>query len=300
MGRPVRVVSVSLPNGHSLDEVAGIVEAEARRGSDVIALPETWLGQTDHIPETLAGPTVAAMASLARDHSTYIVCPIDRLDRQERKNSAVLLDRRGRIVGVYDKVYPYWSEFDVSPVVKVGTSVPVFQTDFGTLGIAICFDVNFPGVWARLGTGGAELVIWPSAYSAGTSLQAHALNHHYYIVTATQTSDCLVYDITGEEMLYEAGTDINVSRITLDLDRGIYHENFNIEKRDRLLADHGNEVEMEKWLAREQWFVLRSLSPAVSARSLAHEYGLEELRDYIARSRHEIDVRRGARLDGPG
>ena len=64
---------------------------------------------------------------------------------------------------------------------------------------------------------------------------AHAINHHYYIVTATLLSDCLVYDITGRLLRDERSKGVNVSRITLDLDRGIYHQNFNIDKRDRLL-----------------------------------------------------------------
>jgi predicted amidohydrolase len=200
------------------------------------------------------------------------------------------------VQGVYDKVYPYWSEFDLAPAVEPGQEVPVFEADFGRLGIAICFDVNFPEVWAHLASGGAELVVWPSAYSAGTSLQAHALNHHFYVVSATQTSDCLVYDITGQLLVDQAAGGINVCRITLDLDRGIYHENFNLEKRGRLLAEHPDEVEMERWLTREQWFVLRARIPGVSARGLAHEYGLEELRDYVTRSRTEIDWRRGGRF----
>ena len=276
------------------------VDAEGARGCDLIALPETWMGQADHDPEELAGPTVTLMSELACRHSTYIVCPIDRIqgtiDRIEgaqRLNTAVLIDRRGKITGSYDKVFPYWSEFDVTPPVSVGTTVPVFDTDCGRIAITICFDVNFPEVWQRLAELEAELVIWPSAYSAGTSLQAHALNHHFYIVTSTQTCDCLVYDITGQQLLYEKAAEFNVSRIALDLDRGIYHSNFNLDKRDRLLAEHGDAVEQELWMELESWFVLRARRPGVSARQLARAYGLEELRDYIDRSRREIDAMRG-------
>jgi hypothetical protein len=148
-------------------------------------------------------------------------------------------------------------------------------------------------VWKRLADQGAELVAWSSAYSAGTTLQAHALMYHFYIVTSTQTSDCIVYDITGEESLYKRADDLNITRVTLDLDRGIYHQNFNLEKRDKLLQEHPDEVFQEKWLEREQWFVLRAKRPGVSARDLARAYGLEELRAYIERSRHEIDHMRG-------
>jgi predicted amidohydrolase len=292
----VRVASICFANGPTLEAISAVVDREGSSGADLVALPETWLGQQDREPETLTGPTVRVMAALARRHSMVIVCPLDRWDGERRLNSAVLLDRDGGIAGVYDKVYPYWSEFDVSPAVNPGASVPVFETDLGRIGVAICFDVNFPEVWSRLEAGGAELVVWPSAYSAGSSLRAHALNHHYAIVTATQTGDCQVYDITGERILDETGSDIHVSRITPDLDRSIYHENFNVEKRDRLLAEHSDEVEMEQWLRREQWFVLRARRPGISARALAREHGLEELRDYVARSRVQIDARRGASL----
>lgn len=295
IGRPVRVVSISFRN-KSRELILNLVEREAAKGADLIALPETWLGFS---AETLEGPTVTALSALAKRHQTYIVSPIEREDAARRVNSAVLISRSGGIVGVYDKAFPYWSEFDLDPPNAPGEDVPVFDLDFGKVGIAICFDVNFPEMWQRLADRGAELVIWPSAYSAGTSLQAHAINHHYYIVTSTLTRDCLVYDITGKQLLYERSDDINVSRITLDLDRGIYHQNFNMTKREALLRAHGHDVEQDEWLDLEQWFVLRARRPGISARQLAKEFGLEELRDYINRSRRHITALRGCELSTP-
>lgn len=296
-GRPVRITSISF-SCRPLEAVVDVVDREGARGVDLIALPETWTNQSLNQPERLDGPVISAMAVLARKHQTYVVCPLDRQDQEgeRRVNSAVLLDRAGRIAGVYDKVYPYWSEFALLPAVQIGADAPVFETDFGRVGLAICFDVNFPEVWKELADNGAELVIWPSAYSAGTTLQAHALMYHYAIVTATQTGDCLVYDIDGRELLDEKSDDITVSRITLDLDRGIYHENFNLDKRDLLLAEHGDDVALERHLRREQWFILRAKRPGVSARSLARAYGLEELRDYVDRSRRQIDEMRARQL----
>ncbi len=298
IGRPVRVLSLSFRD-KTREQVLTLVDEQAARGVDLVILPETWLGQKEN-PEELDGPTITAFAALARKHHTYVVCPIDRREGKCRLNTAVLLDRNGQVQGVYDKVYPYWSEFDLREPVAVGRAVPVFATDFGKLGLAICFDVNFPEVWQRLADQGAEIVVWPSAYSAGTSLQAHALNHHFYIVTSTWTRDCLVYDITGEELHYSKSPDLNVARITLDLDRGIYHQNFNLEKRDKLLREHPEDVRQEKWLDREQWFVLAAVRPGVSARALAKQYGLEELREYLSRSRREIDHKRGRPIDGRG
>ena len=121
-----------------------------------------------------------------------------------RYNSSVLIDRSGRVVFVYDKIYPYWSEFDLRPPATPGKNATmVFDTDFGRIGLAVCFDANFPDVWQALRDQEAEVVFWSSAYSAGSQLQAYALLHHYYIVTSTYTKDCQVYDITGERILDE-------------------------------------------------------------------------------------------------
>jgi hypothetical protein len=106
-----------------------------------------------------------------------------------------------------------------------------------------------------------------------------------------------VYDITGEKLLYQKGEKVNAATVTLDLDRGIYHQNFNISKRDKLLKEHAGDVEQEKWMELEQWFVLKAKRPGVSARELAKQYGLEELRHYLDRSRQGIDERRGWRYE---
>lgn len=299
VGRPVRVVSIGFLGSTSipLETIAEHVNQEAFRGADVVLLPELCRGQDQSSEEPLHGPTVTAMAALAAKHSTYIAVPIDRRDNGRRLNTVVLLDRSGRIVCMYNKVFPYWSEFTVHPPVSPGEAAGVYQADFGRVGIATCFDANFPEVWRRLSEEKAELVLWPSAYSAGRSLQAHAINHHYYIVTSTATPDCIVYDITGERLLYEHAKDFNISRTTLDLDRGIYHQNFNFEKRDKLLSEHSADLEQETWMEMEEWFVLRAKRPGVSARELARQYGLEELQHYIERSRFAIDNRRGWEFD---
>ncbi len=290
-GRPVRVVSLCFQN-EDLSKIEKIVDEEGAKGTDIIVLPETWRGQSQ--PETLEGETITALSGLARKNSTYILSPIDRTDGKSRYNSAVLIDREGKVVFVYDKIYPYWSEYDLTPPVTPGTNLePVFDTDFGRIGIAICFDANFPEVWQAMRDKGAEMVLWSSAYSAGSQLQAYALLHHYYIVTSTYTKDCQVYDITGKKILEETSDGITVARVTLDLDRGIYHENFNMDKLADLLKAHGEEIEKEISMPREQWLVLRAKKPGVSARVLAKKFGMEELADYQNRSRKEIDKRRG-------
>jgi predicted amidohydrolase len=297
IGRPVRAVSIGFKPGLPLQQIADLVDQEGARGADIIALPETCRGQNDTSQESLDGPTVSALTRLASTHRTYIVCPIDRRAGGRRFNSAVLIDRRGQIAAIYDKMYPFYKEFAQHPGVQPGQAVTVCATDFGRVGLAICFDVNWAPLWQRLSDFGAELVIWPSAYSAGRSLQARAIDFNYYVMSATWTPDCLVYDIDGEQLLHEhnnRSNGTNVTRYTFDLDRCLFHQDINLpEKLPNLLKEHGEDVEREKWLPMEGWFVLRAKRAGVSARELARQYGLEERRPYINRSRCEVDKLRG-------
>lgn len=298
IGRPVRVVSIGFHAGRPLGQVTRLVDEEGKKGADLIVLPETLRGQNKTSAETLEGPTIRTMSRLAREHRTYIVCPIDRMDGHRRYNSAVFLDRAGKIACIYDKLYPVWKdECLLEPHVLPGTGIKIHQADFGRIGFAICFDVNWNDPWEQMANQGVELVVWPSAYSAGRNLGALATRYNYYIVSATQTPDCFVFDIDGQQMLHETNNRknaTNVSRITLDLDRAIFDLAYNVPtKLDRLLKERGDEVRQEKMMPLEGWFVLKAKRPGVSVRKLARQYGIEGLRHYINRSRCEIDKCRG-------
>lgn len=294
-GHPVIISSICYPTGEdrALDDIVGIVDSEGAKGADLICLPEICRGHSD--PETLEGETITAMSGIAKKHSCYIVCPIYRMEGNLRFNSSVLINRNGTIACVYDKVFPYWSEFKTDPPVKPSLKdVQVYETDFGKVGLAICYDAKFPEVFQRLRDKGAELIVWSSAYSGYTELQAFALQHHYYIVTSTWTRDCLVYDITGKCLLDDKSDDeYHISRFTLDMDRRIYHYNFNLGKRDKLLKEHSNDIVVEIDMPREEWFVLKAKRSGISVSDLAAKYGLEELRDYKDRSRRQINDMRG-------
>jgi len=303
IGRPVRVVSLAY-KGHerALENVIQLVDAEGAQGSDVIVLAETWRGLNTKSQETLDGPLITAMSPLAKKHRTYIVCPIDRKDGTHRVNSAVLLDRDGRVACVYNKVFPWLPEFNRLPPIEPGQDTVVYQTDFGRVGFAICFDSMFNEVWQRLSAQGAELVVYPSDAAGGILLIAHAVNYHYYIVGSTHTPDCQVIDITGEEQIYKKGEDLLITRVTLDLDRGIYCTDSSASEgangggarlRDKLLKEHPDDVMQDKYIERDGWFVLKAKRPGVSARKLARSYGLEELRDFISHCRQIVDRRRG-------
>lgn len=299
--RLVRAASIGFSITPTLAEMADRVDREAARGTDIVILPEHCRGFNERSQETmepLDGPTITAMAQLARKHRTYIVCPIDRKDGDLRLNSAVLLDRRGQVACIYDKVYPVYQQECLSqPPVQPGQSACVYQADFGRVGIAICFDANWTSLWKKLWNLRADLVVFPSWYSGGRSLQAQATEYNYYVVSATRVPDCLVYDIDGELLVHDHENDgkgMNVTHVELDLDRCLFTTDINKpEKVDALLQAHGADIEREKSLEMEGWFVLRAKRPGVSAKELAKQYGLVDRHQYHNWSQCEIDKCRG-------
>ncbi len=296
--RHVRAVSIGFSFFPTLGQMADRIDREAAKGTDIVILPEHCQGFNQHSMESLDGPTITAMARLARKHRTYIVCPIDRMDGDLRYNSAVLLDRHGQVVYIYDKVYPvYQQECEDDPPVRPGELAGVYRADFGRVGIAICFDANWTSVWKRLWNLKADLVVFPSWYSGGRSLQAHATQYNYYVMSATRVPDCLIYDIDGELLVHDhenAGNGFNVTHVQLDLDRCLFTRDINEpDNVKKLLQDHGNDVELEKLLEMEGWFVLRAKRPGVSARELARQYGLVDRHQYHNWSQCEIDKSRG-------
>ncbi|MCL1858736.1 MAG: carbon-nitrogen hydrolase family protein [Oscillospiraceae bacterium] len=302
IGRPVNIISIGVSGiNQNLCKLLQLIKQESSENADLIVLPEMCLG---YGIQKMDCEAIMKMREAALLKGVYIIFTIFRYgDRDENENenetynTSVLIDRKGNIAGIYDKAFPFWGEGFSDPPCLPGKDAPVFETDFGKIGISICFDVNFPDVYKRLSELGAELVLFPSGYSAGISLQAHAINYNYYIVSSTLAPDCLAYDITGREIYYQKTPGgVNISRLTLDLDRSIYHFDYNIAKRDKLLKEHAVEIEQDVCLAREAWFTLRALKPGVSVKKLAADYGLEELAHYKKRMRNEIDKLRGFSL----
>ena len=282
MARNVTVASFLGPweEGRLMEEL----RRAAGEHPDIIILPETWQGKL--LP--IDAPIHLDMRQIAAQHRVYIAQSVYLLENGKQYNSVLLFDRAGDLCGRYDKAYPYWGELTSDPATQPGKSESVFSLDFGRVGAAVCFDANFPWLWQRMADEGAELVLWPSAYAAGTQLQAHALNHHYPIVTATMSGDFIAVDIDGSFIRNISGRS-RIERITLDLDRCIFHENFNTGLRDALLKETDPKVILEKKLLKEQWFILRSARDDISAREVCCAAGMEELRAYKKRSLLEID-----------
>src|SRR5262249_7039927 len=151
-------------------------DAAGAQGADLAVLPEGFTAaglSASRIPdvaEPLDGPAFKAVAERARRHAMYVVAGFYAVVDSEIRNVSVLIDRTGRLAGLYSKRHP--TEGEIENGVIPGEEVGVFDTDFGRLGLAICFDLNWQELWRKMAEAGAELVCWVSAYDGGFPLQA--------------------------------------------------------------------------------------------------------------------------------
>ena len=179
---------------------------------DIICLPETvnisWVNETKTLQEvaedeTSPGPITSMLAEVARKQNCYITCPIVTKKDGHFYNSSILLNRQGKIEGVFHKVHPTSTEIIPETYFKGGGVTPgpvkpgVFKTDFGTIGMQICFDAEWTDSWHSLKEDGAEIVCFPSQGPFSNTLRNHAWVNHYYIVSGTG-EDAQIIDMTGD------------------------------------------------------------------------------------------------------
>ena len=292
--RQVRVVTVTQDrlSSSSPDLFDETMERLDRAGSsqpDIAVLPETFLPDAE---EVLPGPVTSRLAAWARAHSSYVLFGLKVRDGDALYNSAVLLDRAGKVVGRYDKIHP--TEQELASGVRPGVDdPPVFDTDFGRIGVQICFDANWWDPWQKLAERGARIVFFPAAYPAARHLAALALRYNYYIVSSTKDRPAHIYDITGET-LATTGRFQPWASAEIPIDKQLFELDYNTKKLRALQKKYGPRVAVE-WFNDDDWFTLASRDPALAVADLVQEFGLTPLAEYHKRAHQAIEDARPPR-----
>ncbi len=146
--------------------------------------------------QPVEGPSMKFMAEKARQWKMYVSGTLRIRRGDVVYNSAPLYDRQGRLVGCYDKFMLYDPELDDGAT--PGASMPVFQADFGKVGIMTCYDSWHPEVARLLGYKGAELILFPSAGYYVQLMHARAADNGVFIA-ASSNSPCGVWDSGGNQ-----------------------------------------------------------------------------------------------------
>lgn len=300
MARLVRVSSISLGGvGSGPDYVrrareaaVRMVEQAALDRPDIVCLPECFTGLSHDAAESVPGPTTAALGEAARKHGMYVVCPITRRLEDRLYNAAVLLDRSGAVVGAYHKTHPTVGELEMG--VSAGSDYPVFATDFGRVGFAICFDLNFADVAAGAAAGGAELIFFPTMFRGGLMLQRWAHDYGVWVISAYGAEGSAFVNPLGKIVLESQSHQRIITR-TINLDHLVCHIDFNQQQWPAIKAKYGPGVEIEV-ATPEGIFDLISHLPEVTASDLAAEFGLETRDAYFARAQRLL-AETGARVN---
>lgn len=169
--------------------------AAAAAGAGLITFPELYLtgyniGRTSlhALAEAIDGPAVAAVAAIAKRHRIGIVFGMPERDGSRVFNTAVAVDRTGELAGSYRKIHLYGEE--ERRTFAPGDSVCVAALCGRRVGLAICYDIEFPEMARALVAAGADLICVPTAnmlpYTnvATILVPARALENAVWIVYA--------------------------------------------------------------------------------------------------------------------
>ena len=271
-----------LSPAQNLKHACEMADQAALDKADILCLPELFSAEPSwKKPEPVPGPTTRALAAKARKHKMYIVCPVLQKDGDKVFNSAALLDRRGRVAGIYHKHVPTIGELELG--ISPGGDVPVFQADFGKVGIAICFDLNFMDIAERLRQQGVQVIFWPSAFEGGALLNQWARHCRAYVASSTHGENARILDVTGS-VLAEGRWQFPLVTAEVNFDRGVYHWDYTHPIVPAIRKKHGPAVKVECYTP-EGYIVLTSLKPGLSLADLERQFKLERVDDYLARAR---------------
>jgi beta-ureidopropionase len=249
---------------------------------DIICLPEAFhnagirekppLSERSEVP---IGPITRPLAEYAKRHSCYVVAPIVTQEKGKYYNAAVIIDRNGQSMGEYRKTRLTNGEIE-SGLTCGPLEPPVFETDFGKIGVQICFDIEWIEGWKRLQKAGAEIVFWPSAFAGGKKLNMLAALHQYHVVSSTRSrslTGAKICDITGEDIAWSGhwhkwGVCAPVNLEKAFLHTWPYHRRF-----EEIQAKYGRKIRIRTF-HEEQWTVIESRSADVKVADVMKEFEL--------------------------
>ncbi len=159
------------------EDVIPYIERAAGDGAQLVVFPEYLLGRI-----SVPGPQTERIAGAAAAGNIYVVVGCWEVSEDGSfANTALLFDRSGEIAGKYRKVHAAVDHFEGEPpwsmppqgkddewfltndpewAMQRGQGFPVFETDFGRIGILTCYDGWFPESFRILSLKGAEVLVW--------------------------------------------------------------------------------------------------------------------------------------------
>jgi predicted amidohydrolase len=283
-----------------IDQLAGIVDqmaAQAKtiygRGLDLAILPETAIsGEAgeDALDRSVSfeGDVKSAFTRKAREHSCYIVVPTYLLESKSKRlfsNAALLVGRNGEVQGTYRKIHLVVSlehgtmEGGAAP----GDALPVFDCDFGKLGIQICYDIEFGDAWAELAARGAELIAWPTQSPQTSQPASRARENRCYIVSSTWRNNASIFEPTGK-IVAQIKPPQSILVHELDLSYALLPWSSKLRNGEALRQAYGDKVSFHYYEDDDRG-IFWSNDPNMTIGEMVRSIGLLELEEEMARVR---------------
>lgn len=252
------------------------------------ASPEAWRAYYD-----LRGDKMRDMfAQIARDNHCYIAYSAAR--RAEDgffRNSTQLIGRDGQVEGIYNKNHLVVKEgpLDGPLPMLCGKDAPVFPLDFGRLGCAICFDLNFDELRHKYMESRPELLLFSSMYHGGFLQQAWAYDCHCWFAGAVAGQDCRIVSPVGEVVASSTNYFPYVTA-TINLDYAVCYLDENWDKFQAAKAKYGRKVGFHD-PGKTGTVLLTSECDDFTAQDLVKEFDIELYDHYFNRCRDSQHVR---------
>ena len=157
----------------------------------------------------------------AKKNKLWVVTAVVERDGDAIYNTAVLIDRNGQIAGKYRKVHLPTSEAEDG--MTPGSDYQVFDTEFGKIGLLICWDNWFVEPARIMRLKGAEMVFFPIAGDADTHWdimsRARAMDNGLYLISSNTSGGASRIVNPAGEIIAEAAGDFKLAVSDIDLNR---------------------------------------------------------------------------------
>ncbi|MFH1566414.1 MAG: carbon-nitrogen hydrolase family protein [Gemmatimonadota bacterium] len=236
-------------------------------------------------------------ACVARRNNCYVAYPAVRLLPDGTwRNSVELFDRDGISLGFYNKNYPVITENAEGGILS-GAEAPIFACDFGRVGCAICFDLNFDGIRRKYVAARPDLLLFASMYHGGLMQAYWAYSCRAHLATAICGLASGVISPVGQPLAMSTNY-FDFVTVDANLDCQVAHLDFNGERLRAMKERYGAGVRVldPGYLGS---VLISSETDEVTSDDLVREFGIELLDDYMARSiAHAEDPEHGEAAPG--
>ena len=176
---------------------------------DFVILPEMFCCpyQTQNFPvyaEEEGGPVWQQLSEYANQYGIYLIGGSMPEKDAEGKvyNTSYIFDRQGKQIGKHRKVHLFdidvtgGQTFKESDTLTAGDHDTVFDTEFGRMGVILCFDIRFPELARMMVNDGAKAIFVPAAFNMTTgpahwelSFRTRALDNQIYMIGCAPMRD---------------------------------------------------------------------------------------------------------------